>query len=329
MTKKLSILWLAAVIAWTMAWQLSAASQAAQTFQSVLVVKQASHLGEGAALSADGMTMVYVAADRGLHLLKVASREDHVLLKEAGGVDVFSDPSFSPDGMRVVFSASGGTMHWPSEIYSVGTDGTDVRQLTASSPKTGSDGYYSEYFYAPKYSPDGSQILISRYDHDPSSAQHESAELISPDGSRRIRVADGRPLFWSATGNAIFVARGVRDQEGKGTTVVKVDLVRGTSEPVFRLNEPIFGKLPKEDVFAVAADDSTVGFATVQAASASAPAPAPFPVRKRSDGTAGTGRPDEWRLISMHFDRSAGRVLVYYKSDVLGDAETLEIFTIQ
>jgi hypothetical protein len=38
-----------------------------------------------------------------------------VLLKEAGGSDVFSNPSFSPDGMRVAFSASGGT-HIPVRL---------------------------------------------------------------------------------------------------------------------------------------------------------------------------------------------------------------------
>src|ERR1700722_16353481 len=163
MTKTVSALWLASVIAWTVAWQLSAASQTPQNVQSVLIVKQGGHLGDGVALSADGTTMVYVAEDRGLHLLKIASREDHVLLKEGGGSDVFSSPSFSPDGMHVAFSASGGTMYWPSEIYSVTTDGTEVRQLTVSSPKTVSGGHRSELFYAPKYSPDGSQILLWRY----------------------------------------------------------------------------------------------------------------------------------------------------------------------
>jgi hypothetical protein len=226
--------------------------------------------------------------------------------------------------MRVVYSASGGTRYYPSEIYSVRTDGADLRQLTVSRLDGGMPG---EYFSNPKYSPDGSQILIWRYLPLKNGAQPESAELISPDGSRCIRVSDGRPLFWSTTGNAIFVARGVRDQDGKGTTVVKVDLVTGSSEPVFRLNEPIFGKLPEEGVFAVA-DDSKVGFATVQDTSASAPAPAPFPVRKPSDGSAATGRLNELRLISMHFDRAAERVLLYYKSNSGGD-ETFEIFKIQ
>jgi hypothetical protein len=134
-------------------------------------------------------------------------------------------------------------------------------------------------------------------------------------------------LFWSATGGAIFVAQAERDQDGKGTTVVKVDIVTGTSEPVFRLNEPIFGKLPEEDVFAVA-DDSKVGFATVHAASASAPAPAPFPVRKRSDGATATDPLGELRLISMHFDKAGAHVLLYYRAE-LGRAETFEVFKLQ
>lgn len=323
LTKGPSKGWLAGVIAWTIAGQLGVASQTLQNPQSVLIIKQERHLGEGAALSADGATMVYVGAGNALHILKIDSREDHVLLKGASpGIDVFSNPSFSPDGMRVAFSASGGTWYYASEIYSVRTDGTDLRRLTVSRPSTNGHPPFSEYFYAPIYSPDGSQILMWR--DDPSSPQPSSAELMSSDGSRRIRVADGRPLFWSTTGSAIFVAQGERDQDGRGTTVVRVDLVTGTSQPVFRLNEPIFGKLSEEEVFAVA-DDSKVGFATVQAASASAPAPSPFQVRKPSDGTPAPGRLRELKLVSMRFDRADERVLLYYKSGV---EETFEVFKI-
>src|SRR5437660_12005937 len=177
MTTELFKQWLAAVFTWTIVWQLSASSQTPQNFQRVLIIKQARHLGEWAAVSADGTTMVYVGADGGLHLLKIASREDHVLLMEAGGFDVFSNPSFAPDGMRVAVSASGGPWHHASEIYSVRTDGTDLRQLTVSRPSEGHPPF-SEYFSTPMYSPDGSQILIWRENSDLSSPQPASAELM-------------------------------------------------------------------------------------------------------------------------------------------------------
>jgi hypothetical protein len=309
-----------------MAWPLSATSQTPQTFRPLLTLEQASPVGGGASLSADGETMVYAGSDNALHMLQIASREDHVLLKRIDpDLSFFSSPSFSPDGLRVVFGAGGGTSYYRSEIYSVWRDGTHLTRLTTSLERRNPDGKFSEFFYTPTYSPDGSQILVWHYSNDPRGSHTDSAELVSPTGSRLLRMIDGRPLCWSTTGDAIFVARGEHDQDGKGAIVVKVDLVTGTNEPVSRLNEPIFGKLPAADVFAIE-DDLTVGFATVQGATASAPAPVQIPVRKRRDGAVATSHTGDMSLLSMHFDATATNVLLRYKG---GTAETLEIFTVE
>jgi hypothetical protein len=104
--------------------------------------------------------------------------------------------------------------------------------------------------------------------------------------------------------------------------VLRVDLVTGTSEPVSRLDQPIFGKLPAADMFAVA-DDSMVGFVTVQDTSAGAPTPVHLPVRKRRDGSFATGRIGDMRLLSMHFDTTAEHVLLCYRGVA---TEAIEIF---
>jgi hypothetical protein len=65
--------WLAAVMTWTIVWQLSASSQTPQNVQRVLIIRQAHHLGEGAALSADGTTMVYPTSFITLFVARVAA----------------------------------------------------------------------------------------------------------------------------------------------------------------------------------------------------------------------------------------------------------------
>src|ERR1035437_603092 len=99
----------------------------------VIVTQSRFHLGEGATVSSDGRYVAYVGDDNGLHILDVDSQESRTLLTQvAQGIDVFSHPTFDPTGTRVVFSASGGTKYYPSDIYSVNTDGTDLRKLTTS-----------------------------------------------------------------------------------------------------------------------------------------------------------------------------------------------------
>jgi hypothetical protein len=307
-----------AVVASTLMWPRATASQTFSEMRDVLVVTQEGHLGQGADLSPDGARMVYVGADRALHIMVVTSREDHILLKQvAPGLDVFDDPVFSPDGTRLAFCASGGTQYYPFDIYSIKIDGTGLRRLTVSA-LSGGNGRPLEYYYKPQYSPDGSQILT--WHHNPSESQPDSADLVSSEGTRRLHVSDGRPLSWSADGNAIFIAR--------NNDVVRINLLTGIGSAVFRLHEPIFGRLPAEDVFAVAEDTNNVGLATVQGASATAPAAVRLPIRKRRDGSAAAGDVKDLTLKSMHFDRAAKRLLLHYRDD-FWTTHTLEVVDIQ
>lgn len=124
-----------ALLALTVAW-VSGAGQSMGKPQIIFTLEQSmDHLGGGAALSPDGTTLVYVGEDDGLHAVSVGTGDMRPVLKnkDAGtGGGVFSSPSFSPDGTQIIFSASGGTMYYPSDIYSVHLDGSGLTRLTHS-----------------------------------------------------------------------------------------------------------------------------------------------------------------------------------------------------
>ncbi len=214
----------------------SAADRAKVTFS---ISQSRSHLGEGAGISPKGKELVYVGEDNALHVVEIGTQHDRILLKEAApGIDVFSHPSFSPNGTRIVFSASGGTRYYPSDIYSMAVDGSDLRKLTRSLPR--GDGF-AEYFYTPMYSPDGSRIIFRQYGN---AAQSDSVEIMSSDGSSPRKVTSGRPLFWSTDGAAAFVST----RNG----VYKFEIGTAVLTPVTNLEEPVLGPLPGQDTFAVA-----------------------------------------------------------------------------
>lgn len=287
--------------------------------QPLLVLSQRSHLGQGAALSGDGATLVHVGADRALHVLDVASRMDRLLLEEvAPSLDVFYAPCFSPDGTHIAFSVDGGTQSYRSDIYSIATDGTDLRQLTAST-HTLIEGKPAEYFHTPMYSQNGSQILVWHSERTEQDVQVDSADLISSDGSKRLLVTSGRPLGWSATGRSIFVAR--------DNHVFTVDLATGRALPVPGLSLPLFGRVPTTDIFLVA-DGSKVGFADVRNAVAGAPMPSEIPVRKRRDGSPAQGRLDDLKLLAVHVDKARDRIVLHYKSEI-GLDEIFEVWNVQ
>jgi Tol biopolymer transport system component len=87
--------------------------------------------------------------------------------EKAGAVD--SDPGFSPGGDRIVFSRSAERQ---TQIYTVGTDGGDLRRLTSGTGRN----------LSPRYSPDGRHIVFD---------SRNGIEEINADGSgRHILVAD-------------------------------------------------------------------------------------------------------------------------------------------
>jgi Tol biopolymer transport system component len=105
------------------------------------------------------------------------------------------DPSFSPDGSRLVFEHSPNAACC-SNIYSIRVDGTGLRKLT----HFGRETFASE----PEYSPDGRWIAFMKF---PPGGSHSAVFLIGADGRALHRVTrqwlDAGHPSWSPDGSRI------------------------------------------------------------------------------------------------------------------------------
>lgn len=97
-------------------------------------------------------------------------------------------PSWSPDGARVAFTSDADGNY---EIYTMASDGTDVRQLTFTRPPIQHVG--------PKYSPDGSQLLYAT-----------DKDEVDPANQQDIWVMP------SSGGSGTRLTRGINDRESRG-----------------------------------------------------------------------------------------------------------------
>ena len=187
--------------------------------------RQRGHLGSGAAISPDGNLVAYIGDDNGLYLYNVTLKTKTLILNQADGLDVFTNPAFSPDGTSIVFSASGGTLHYPADLFTVSTDGTNLKRLTnteAIDNPNGGDPLFARYNDAPQFSPDGRQIAFLSRDV---AANAEFTEVMSSDGSGRKTLTTGAPLGWSADGQTVLVTAGDAEIEqvpAAGGTPIRV-----------------------------------------------------------------------------------------------------------
>ncbi|MFL6388937.1 MAG: TolB family protein [Terriglobales bacterium] len=170
----------------------------------VRIDQENSHLGGGVAISPDGRMLAWVASDSRLHLRNIDTAQEKTLLEEASpGLDVFSNPEFSADGKLILFSASGGTRYYPSNIFSIQLDGSGLRQLTQAKPlaEENNNSPYAEYFQSAKESPDGMKILVGVYD---STAEKERVGLLDTNNKQVSYLADGQPISWSSDNQEIY-----------------------------------------------------------------------------------------------------------------------------
>jgi len=196
-------------------------------------------------------------------------------------------------------------------------------------PKGASEEDTIEYFETPKYSVDGSKILMWRSFRTTSTEDLTGqAMTISPDGSGQHKLTKGKPLGWAASGKAIFIIKG----EEPETTVVKYDLASGATEVVKGLQKTPRGKLRNEDAFAVD-NYGWLGLVTVTDAVAGAMRTLPLPTALAPDAAdlsgfrSGRQPPNGgFSLTQVSSDRSGSYLLLLYRG---GLGELLQVVKIK
>jgi TolB protein len=159
-----------------------------------------------------------------------------------------ADPSFSPDGKRIVFASS---RDGNPEIYSINIEGTDLRRLTFD-PKT--DAHAS-------FSPDGTQILFG------SDRENEDGNLylMNSDGSGVVKLVawdksseNAGPNSWSHDGTKVIF---YSDRNGKDDVyVVSAETVRRKlvlSEPDNDLGTPVYSPDGRHILYSRGLEDKT------------------------------------------------------------------------
>ncbi len=93
---------------------------------------------EGAAWRPDGTHLAYAsrAKDRRRFQIAVTSLVDLTTRIVASGRDSYEEPSYSPDGQKIVFTVKRGV---EAQIFSMDADGGNLRQLTHEGNNTGGD----------------------------------------------------------------------------------------------------------------------------------------------------------------------------------------------
>jgi Tol biopolymer transport system component len=108
-----------------------------------------------------------------------------------GSFRLADDPTWSPDGRRIAFSATNGSGGSPSwRLYTMRADGRDVRALT----RAGFDAR------SPSWSPDGDWIAFTHTGE---------LWLVRPEGSGLHRIGVGSDPSWSPRGHRIAFTCGI------------------------------------------------------------------------------------------------------------------------
>jgi hypothetical protein len=188
-------------------------------FQSLQFINSAG------SFDATGRRFVFGAVESGKAALNVREAAGgHVHDYKIPEVDEIFDPSFSPDGQQIVFSAQVGGL---TDLFVYDLEGKQLRRLT-------NDAYAD---LQPSWSPDGTRIVFStdRFSTDLKTlgAGNYRLALVDPDGS------DIRPLpsfeeakninpKWSADGASVFF---ISDRNGI-SNIYRLDVASGQPSQV-------------------------------------------------------------------------------------------------
>jgi len=130
--------------------------------------------------STDGSKLIYAANKSGNFDLYISDANGTNEKKLTSSEKDEANPNLSPDGKKIVFTASIGVMRGSessTEIWIMNLDGTNPIQLTNNSFF---DGW-------PKWSPDGTQLLFCS---DRSAVNHYEVYTMNPDGTNVTRVTN-------------------------------------------------------------------------------------------------------------------------------------------
>lgn len=150
------------------------------------------------ALSPDGTRIAFSQVDATGSSISAVRGDGGAVVTLNRGSDWSLVPSWSPDGTRIAFTGDADG-NW--EIYTMASDGSDVRQLTFTDPPVQHVG--------PKYSPDGALLLyaMSEDGQDPSAPQ--DLWVMPSVGGTPTRLTHGldnrESRGWSPDGRRIVV----------------------------------------------------------------------------------------------------------------------------
>lgn len=158
---------------------------------------QAVQTGMDPAVSPDGRRIAYaVQIEAGVTRLMIADRLTGLVKPLTAGTDFDEQPSFSPDGKRIVFVSDRDSGDGGSDIYVMNIDGTDRRRLTTD-PLPG-----TVFDRSPVWSPDGAQIVWSSTAGGPLQVW-----VMNADGSNKHGIVSGTAFqddpVWSPDGARI------------------------------------------------------------------------------------------------------------------------------
>jgi Tol biopolymer transport system component len=145
----------------------------------------------GAAISPDGSRVVFAAWGDHLGLYVVDTEGGRPVRFPLPGAEGMADPTFSPDGTRIAYVASGES---ENHVWVMDADGGNAHEILMDEAIAGVTGL--------QWSPTGDRLAIGVGDHEGSDGL--AIYTFAPDGSDFTRVTlGGISPYWSPDGSQI------------------------------------------------------------------------------------------------------------------------------